>query len=214
MNRRSKDGCPRFAALASSLPTLLACTDGQVETEFRITNVAFDNDSTITLTFSQPVAELGGVDPNSFRLSMGRTVSSSFTYEGATETYQTTSYLDLAIVVSPYDDYLFSFMSIERGASADQIILRTTNPLGPAGCDFIDDAFAEFEMYAEYYGPSAQFDVAMFLHHAAGDIPIESEAGEPLLDIGASWALSPDESYYRDRFGFTMLSPQLRIPCP
>jgi hypothetical protein len=203
--------------LASTLPALVACSDRQIDTGFRITGVAFDNDSTITLTFSQPVADLGGVDPNAFRLSLGQTLSFTYTYDGVTEAYQYTSYRDLSSVVYSYDyygGYRFSFLTIEPGASDNQIILRTTDPLGPQSCDFIDYAAAQFEMYANYYDPNAQLDLAMFLHYAAGDIPIESEAGVPLTDIGAAWVLSSNSYIEREGFGFTMLSPQLRIPCP
>jgi hypothetical protein len=105
-------------------------------------------------------------------------------------------------------------LTIEPGASDNQIILRTTDPLGPQSCDFLDYATAQFEMYANYYDPNAQLDLAMFLHYAAGDIPIESEAGVPLTDIGAAWVLSSNSYIEREGFGFTMLSPQLRIPCP
>jgi hypothetical protein len=206
---------PRHATLASALPALLACSDRQVETGFRITGVAFDNDSTITLTFSRPVGDLGGVDPNNFRLSLGQAVLVTYTYEGVTETYAGTTYADIATL--DYDYYSsdrFSFMSIERGAAADQIILRTTDPLGPESCESLDYIRSQFEMYSSYPGVMAQFDLAVFLHYAAGDIPIESEAGVPLADIGADWVLSPDDYLERESFGFTMLSPQLRIPCP
>jgi hypothetical protein len=207
---------PRYATLASTLPALFACTDRQTgDTGFRITSVAFDNDSTITLTFSQPVANLGGVDPNAFRLSMGRTSSVMYTYDGVTETLQYTSYSDLVYAVYTYGyNDRFSFMSIEPGASADQIILRTTDPLGPDSCELIDYRIDFFHMYADQYDPNAQFDLTMFLHYAAGDVPIESEAGEPLTDIGADWVLSAESYVEREGFGFRMLSPQLRIPCP
>jgi hypothetical protein len=207
---------PRYATLASTLPALLACTDRQVDTSFRITGVTFDDDSTITLTFSQPVADLGEVDPNAFRLSMAVTLSAMYTYGGVTETYQYTSYRDLASIVGTYDyySYRFTFMSIERGAGANQIILRTTDPLGPGSCDYIEYSTAQFQMYAEQYDPSAQFDLTMFLHYATGDVPLESEAGEPLTDIGADWVLTPDSYLEREGFGFRMLTPQLRIPCP
>lgn len=208
---------PRSLTLASTLPALIACSERQIDTSFRITSVAFDNDSTITLTFSQPVADVSSVDPNNFRLSMGQSLFVTFLYNGVTESYMYTSYRDLASVAYSYNyygGYRFSLMSIEPGASANQVILRTTSPLGPASCDFIDYATAQFEMYSSYYDATGQFDLAMFLHYAAGDIPIESQAGEPLADIGADWVLDNEDFYSRDGFGFTMLSPQLRIPCP
>jgi hypothetical protein len=75
------------------------------------------------------------------------------------------------------------------------------------------------EYYAESYPTgNVSYDLAIFLHYAAGaaegDIPIESEAGEPLADIGADWVLNVEDYVEREGFGFTMLSPQLRIPCP
>jgi hypothetical protein len=208
---------PRVAALASTLPALIACNDRQVDTGFRITNVAFDNDSTITLTFSQPVGELGAVDPNDFRLSMAETFRATYTYNGISETYQYTSYRDLSDIVYDYDygyDERFSFMTIEPGAAADQIVLRTTDPLGPTACDWIDYTRDLFEMYSSYSNVMAVFDFAIFLHYAAGDVPIESEAGEPLADIGSDWVLTDNDYIGRESFGFTILSPQLRIPCP
>jgi hypothetical protein len=208
---------PRSAALASTLPAMLACSDRQVETGFRITGVAFDNDSTITLTFSQPVGDLGAVDPNDFRLSMAQTFRATYTYNGVTETYLYTSYRDLADIIDEYSygyDERFSFMLIEPSAAADQVVLRTTDPLGPDACDWIDYVRSQFEMYASYPGIDATFDFAMFLHYAAGDAPIESEAGEPLADIGRDWVLTENDYIGREGFGFTMLSPQLRIPCP
>ena len=130
---------PRSAALASTLPALIACSDRQVETGFRMTGVAFDNDSTITLTFSQPVGNLEAVDPNDFRLSVGQTLHATYTYDGMTQIYDYTSYRDLSSVIYDYYSYgtQFTFMLIEPGAAANQIVLRTTNPLGPAACDWL-----------------------------------------------------------------------------
>jgi hypothetical protein len=204
----------RSAALASSLPAVVACADQpQAETGFHITDVAFDNDSTITLTFSQPLGELGAVDPNDFRLSMAETQRESYVYDGVLETYEYTSYVDLGAIV--YDP---SFMQIELGA-ANQIILRTTMPVGPDACDFLEFSREQFEMQAAADpDANAVFDNAIFLHYAAaagpGDAPIESEAGEPLADIGPDWVLNPGMYYGRLGYGFTLLSPQLRIPCP
>jgi hypothetical protein len=207
---------PRSAALASTLPALVACSDRQVDTGFRITNVAFDNDSTITLTFSQSVGELGTVDPNDFRLSMAQSIHATYTYGGVTETYDYTSYRDLAGVIYNYNSYgaQFTFMMIEPGAAANQIVLRTASPLGPTACTWLEYVREEYEMFSSYPGITAIFEFEMFLHYAAGDVPIESESGEPLADIGRDWVLDDEDYYEREGFGFTRLSPQLRIPCP
>src|SRR5690606_33867677 len=83
----------------------------------------------------------------------------------------------------------FTFMSLAEGATADRIVLRTSAALGDA-CDTARQVREQFEMYAEYYGADARIDVALFLHYASGDVPIESEAGEPLADVGADWVTS------------------------
>jgi hypothetical protein len=208
------------AGLASTLPALIACSDSQGETSFHITNVAFDNESTITLTFSQPVGELGAVDPNDFRLSMAQTQRATTNYNGVTELYEHTSYSDLRVTANDYDTYdqPFSFMLIEAGAP-NQLVLRTTAPLGPGACEHFESRRSMLEYYAEIYPTgNVAYDVAIFLHYAAdagaGDIPIESEAGELLADIGRDWVLNAEDYVERESYGFTMLSPQLRIPCP
>jgi hypothetical protein len=207
----------RSATLVSTLPALIACAEREVETDFQITSIAFDNESTITLTFSQNLGELGAVDPNDFRLSMGETQRESYIYDGATYVYEYTSYFDLGAIV--YDP---SFMVIEMGA-ANQLILRTTAPLGPGACEFLELSRSQFEMDAASNPDSnAVFDNAIFLHYApggaaggaAGATPIESESGEPLADIGGDWVLNGPDYFSREGFGFTLLSQQLRLPCP
>jgi hypothetical protein len=206
----------RSAALVSTLPVLFACSDRQGETSFGITNVAFDNESTITLTFSQAVGDVGAVDPNDFRLSFAQTMRATTSYNGVTEIYEYTSYHDLGTFVYDYSTYgqPFSFTLIEAGA-ANQLVLRTTVALGPDACEFLENTRNQLEYYATYYPTgNVAYDVAIFLHYAASNIPIESEAGEPLADIGRDWVLNGEEYVERESFGFTMLSPQLRIPCP
>src|SRR5690606_8903847 len=103
--------------------------------------------------------------------------------------------------------------SLAEGATVDRIVLRTSAPLADA-CDTAKQIREQFEIYAEYYGVDARIDTALFLHYASGDVPIESGVGEPLADIGADWVTSQDLSRSRQGYGFTMLVPQLRIPCP
>lgn len=204
-------------ALASTLPVLISCSDStQPEPGFHITNVAFEDDSTITVTFSQPVGELGAVDPNDFRLSMAQTQRATTNYNGVTELYEHTSYRDLRFTANDYDTYNqpFGFMLIEPGA-ANQLVLRTTAPLRPDACEHLETTRSMLEYYVEIYPTgNVAYDLAIFLHYSAGDIPIESEAGEPLADIGPDWVLNAEDYVERDSYGFTMLSPQLRIPCP
>jgi hypothetical protein len=207
-----------MTAWASALPAVFASSgcDREVEDDvgFRIARVAFEDDSTIRLTFTRPVAEFGSINPNQFRLSLAETVTASYVDDGVTETFTYTTYLDLATITDSYYTHRFTFKSIEPGSSPNQIILRTLDPLEPDGCAWLDETTQLFEMYASYAGVTVRFDHAIFLHYAAGAVPITDAAGSALPDIGADWVLSTSNYAARDEFGFTRLSPQLRIPCP
>lgn len=198
------------------VPTLIAGSACQADDgPFRITKVEFDNDSTITLTFSEPIAPVDGVNPDDFRLSFAVTSAFSYVYEGLSYHYEYTSYNDVAYVIGDYYSFQpFAFMSVTRGAAANQLVLRSVDALGPEACDTLDNVFEWFETYAAYYSDDTRFDAALFLHYAGGDVPIESEAGGVLADIGADWVTSQDINRSREGFGFTALAPQLRIPCP
>jgi hypothetical protein len=200
----------QFAAV---VPALLAGTSCQVDGDdtFRITRVDFDGDATITLTFSDGIIDVGQVNPNDFRLSVARTYSINYTYEGVTYDYEGTTYLDVAYVLGDYYTQRFTFAELTRGG-ANQIVLTGVDSFG-AACDEINEQLEQFEMYAQYYDPSAKFDAALFLHYASGDVPIESEAGSQLGDIGPDWVLNASSYFNREGFGFTGLAPQLRIPC-
>jgi hypothetical protein len=70
-----------------------------------------------------------------------------------------------------------------------------------------------YEQYEAEY-PNLKRDIAIFLHYAAGDIPLESEDDATLVDIGRDWVLTDENYLTRPGFGFNRLSPQIRIPCP
>lgn len=205
-------------AWVSTLPAVFASSgcDGDVEDDvgFRIARVALEDDSTIRLTFTHPVAEFGSINPNQFRLSLAETITASYVYDGVTETFTYTTYLDLATITDSEYTHRFTFKSIEPGLSPNQIILRTLDPLESNGCAWLDETAELFELYASYTGVTVRFDHAIFLHYAAGPVPITDAAGRALPDIGADWVLNAGNYAARDEFGFTRLSPQLRIPCP
>jgi hypothetical protein len=204
--------------LISALPAVFAGAGCEPERSddvgFHVARIGFDDHSTITLTFSHPVAEFAGINPNQFRLSLAETVTASYVQDGVTETFTYTAYLDLATISDSYYLQRFTFKSIEPGPSANQILLRTLEPLGSDGCAWLDETTQLFELYASYAGVTVRFDHAIFLHYAAGEVPITDVAGRALPDIGADWVLDASNYAARDDFGFTMLSPQLRIPCP
>jgi hypothetical protein len=203
--------------LVSALPAVFAGCDHEVDLAqdgFHIDRVACDDDSTIRLTFSHPVAEFGSINPNQFRLSLAQTVTASHVHDGVTQTLTYTAYLDLATIVDSYYTHRFTFKSIEPGASPDEVLLRTLDPLVPDACAWLDETAELLEAYASLPGVAVRFDHAIFLHYASGEVPISDAAGRTLPDIGADWVLNANNYAVRDDFGFTRLDPQLRIPCP
>lgn len=210
------------AALAATVPALVggtACNiGGDDDGGFRITRVEFDNASTITLTFSEPVADLGEVNPNDFRLSVGMTRQYTYVYDGVSYTYAYTTYQDVSypagIYTYDYGPNRFTFESLAVGASGSQVVLTSTDPLGPNACEWLDSVEDFFEMYTSYYGDDVLWDVGFFLHYASGDVPIENQTGVELAEIGPDWVLTEQAGIYSETYGFTMLKPQLRIPCP
>jgi hypothetical protein len=205
-------------ALASALPAVFAGCDREVDIEknvgFHIERVACDDDSTIRLTFTHPVAELGGINPNQFRLSLAQTVTTSQVHDGVTQILAYTVYLDVATMIDSYYTHRFTFKSIEPSASPSEVLLRTLEPLVPDACAWLDETVELIETYASSPGVVVRFDHAIFLHYASGEVPIEDAAGRTLPDIGADWVLNATNYAAREDFGFTRLDPQLRIPCP
>jgi hypothetical protein len=188
-----------------------SCQTDDDDDRFRIIALEFDGESTITLSFSEPVAELGDVDPSSFRLSLGTTYRFTYSYDGTTYTEETTNYFDVGAFVSTAGGYYeqVTVASLMPGSSADRIVLATSGVWGQDACGFVSYLQAQWEAYESSYYAA---DVGIFLHYAAGDVPLESASGSSLADIGADWVI--DGTNQQSEYGFVRLKPQLRIPCP
>jgi hypothetical protein len=202
-----------LASLAAVAP-LLGCGPGAVDSGFRITAIAFDGDTTLTLSFSQPVANGNAIDANDFRISVGRTYSSTYSdpESGQTETIAYTVYSDIAWVTD-YDYYggTENFAFASAASSADQLQLVDPDGIIADVCMFV----AAYQMYYEQYQyPGVSREIDLFLHYASGDIPLESEDGELLADVGRDWVLHEGATLGREGYGFIHLAPKLRIPCP
>ena len=179
--------------LLASLAAVTACSSGADES-FRVVALDLDDEGRLILTFSEPVADPTQVDPTDFRLSMART----FDFRQAGAPYVGTVYAGWA-----GDDVEY----LALGPSPTQLILGI-NPdiMFAAGCDYIDG-------YLDYYEVrGVAFDMAMLLHYAATDIPIEAASGSGVLaNIAPDWVLSSDYVLELDTYGF---HNPLRIPCP
>jgi hypothetical protein len=183
-----------------------ACSDETEDDGFRIVELEYDGDATITLTFSQPLAELGEVDPKDFRISAGLT--QAFSYGGMT--YAITNYRELwTDSYPPMDPY--GFVSLTAGPESNQIVLQAAEDLSEGICEWL--SFVDEYEQNDAMDPQLSFDGAMFLHYARGEIPIASTEGELLADISPDWVHTPGWVLEREGYGFTEMNQQLRIPC-
>jgi len=205
------------AVTMTSIAPLLGCGPGLPgDDEFRVTRVEFDGDSSLTLTFTQPIANVDAIDPNDFRISLARSFRSSYQNPGTgvTEVSELTFYEDIGWLTEyyDYDPPRFSFESATLGDVPHKLVLKgIDNVLAPA-CALV-------EYYANYYYQPNEYnytfssDIALFVHYAGREIPLESQAGEILANIGADWVINDPDYLERDAYGFTQLEVQLRIPC-
>lgn len=199
------------AAVAGS--SLLGCGPGGDE-PFRITSVSFDGESRVVLTFSEPIVNAVGIDPNDFRISASNTFRVTYTdpYDGTTYTEQGSYYSDIRAFVGDYTR--FRMLSVSLGTSDNQLVLEGESGFRTIVCNQLAYYESLIEMYLDYAGPDGVFELGMFLHYAAGDIPVQSESGETIADIGRDWVLSNELYLEVGTFGFPNLSPRLQLPCP
>jgi hypothetical protein len=207
------------AGLASAaVAPALACQPSAGEPQFRIVSVEFDGDSTLTLTFSEAIANAAEIDPNDFRISFAQTLAGTYVpYDGTAEVdFELTAYQDLSIFDYGGGYYggfeRFGFVSAARGAAANQLVLESTTAAISPACEALDYIQTYTGQYHEEIGWTSDF--GLFVHYAAREIPLEGESGRILADIGADWVLEDGSYLERDSYGFTNLIPQLRIPCP
>ncbi|KIG16778.1 hypothetical protein DB30_04122 [Enhygromyxa salina] len=196
---------------------LLGCGPGSIGDggTFRITAVDFDGDATLTLTFSHPVANVDAIDPNDFRISVAQTYSITYTDpDYGTYTYAGTFYSDLGAFGYNYQYEYTRFEIVSATLGADnQIRLEGQFAFGDDVCEQLAYAQQQFEMYLAQY-PGSKVEIGMFLHYAAGDIPVLSERDETIANIGAQWVLTESLYMQNDVYGFPNLQPRLEIPCP
>ena len=147
----------------------------------------------LRLHFSEPIAVPDkGFDPNDFRLS----VLSKYEYEG----YEGPDYPSYpgygygydygepeSLAHGSYQDFGYSYygtrLSFVRWRHAStEIDLYFTPEISPYAC-------RQISRYGGYGPPGASYDNGLFLHYAAGAIPLRDEQGYPLSDFGAQWVL-------------------------
>lgn len=126
----------------------------------------------LRLTFSERIAPIGDLDPNDFRISAlnvyvnQASASSSYAY-----------YYDWG-----YQIYAQVLRFVAARAGTIQLDLEFEPAVPQYNCRMVVDGY-------DYSPPGVQAKHGLFLHYAAGSIPIADEGGTPLQNFGADWVI-------------------------
>ena len=142
----------------------------------------------LRLHFSEPMVVDGSFDPNDFRLSVlniseYETPPENGVYHsnygrGYNEGYSNGTYSDFGY------SYYGTRLEFQRWQQAGtELNLYFTPELNPYACRQISNT------YGHYNPPGVSYENGLFLHYAAGAIPLRDEQGYPLANFGADWVL-------------------------
>ena len=191
----------------------------------QLINVAFVDNLTLQLTFSEPMAPVDDVDPTVFRLSMGFGYTEG--YNGYTRTfYQEVGYFNqqpcyeekcyencyydketgekycYEYCYCPYNITWIEAIGLRNDSADATKVLLTLNPgIGSNVCDV-----------AEMVPP--EYTVALLLHYTDDRPPLPLDTqGQGLYPIGEDW-VNTGEGFLDVEGFFPQLNPMLPIPCP
>lgn len=181
--------------------------------------VGLIDNSTLALTFSEPLSPPQSVDPQQFRMSAAYAPKGDYYYSyntyyqeignwnGTCEEYcyeycydtgcneQCWDYcqpgppLRVAAITQPPDQPHLLFLTLDNG-------------IGAGVCSQL----------ANYPEP---WTTGLFVHYTPdGASPVTDTQSEPLGDIGEHWALQPDRQWAYNQGTFPFMEPVLPIPCP
>ncbi|KIG16285.1 hypothetical protein DB30_04745 [Enhygromyxa salina] len=201
---RMSGGLQRVVVGTCVIAPAVGCGGGD-ETAPVLVEAAFEDPSTLVLTFSEPIASVVDVDPvTHFRLG------SAF----ALEALDLTVYYDLSHhfgggfpgsggdASGPWQRHGFTVVSrVEHGDDPSQLRLSISYPIIYYVCD-------NLALASEMGIPAG-----IHLHYAQAGFPrVTDEAGNPLADIGAWWVAA---SFSTTQPGeFPELDMRMPIPCP
>ncbi|WP_146156004.1 hypothetical protein [Enhygromyxa salina] len=127
----------------------------------------------LRLQFSNPLGPLDGFDPNDFRISVLKVYSDHD--EGGSRDYG--YYYDFG-----YLGYGQALRFTAAQAGEVELDLQFTPGVDPYYCRWLESDYS-------YGAPGVEAVHGLFLHYAAGAIPVRDVAGNQLRNFGADWVL-------------------------
>lgn len=186
-----------------------ACADTAA---FELVDVDFDDDRSLVLTFSQPLAAVDGVDPEAFRVGLARSRTELTQYYepgefGLVEDCLEQCFFDDIIQeqvceqVCPGDPAEIHVDWLDNAAHAHRMLLGLSNPIGKPQCDWID------------HSRDDNWEAGFTVHYdGEREPPVRSTSGQRLESIMAHWVDGGDFEEVDDRFPSGI--PVTPIPCP
>lgn len=160
---------------AAPTPTPAVQTEGDQPGPPRVVRVEQLTPTRLRIHFSEAIAPVGAFDPNDFRVS----VLSVYLSPNSADSYA--YYYDWG-----YQSYGRALRFTAAVAGSIQLDLEFEPEIAQYHCRMLEQAYD----YHQGYGPpGVQSQVRLFLHYAAGSIPITDEAGTPLQNFGADWVI-------------------------
>lgn len=138
----------------------------------QIIRVELLGESLLRLHFSEPLAPIEGFDPNDFRLSFFSV------YANQRAGYAYAYYYDFG-----YQLYGQSLRFTDARLSQTKLDLSFTPSVNLSYC-------RQFNSSPDYSQPGIRSDTGLFLHYAAGAIPIHDQGGASLANFGADWVIA------------------------
>lgn len=187
-------------------PLLASCGESDV-TPPELVDAQFENQSLLVLTFSEPIAAVDAVTPEThFRLD------AAFDLANLGET----AYYDLSTHFTgevPGQDAPLAeqwprhegttIARVEAGDDPSQLRLYLSIPVDPYACETLLAASA------------LDIPAGIHLHYAQASQPrVTDLAGNELADIAPWWVEAAPAATYTQGPGFPELDPRMPIPCP
>jgi hypothetical protein len=181
--------------------------------------VGFLDNSTLALTFSEPLAPPQSVDPTQFRLSGAYAPKGDYYYQ------YNTYYQEIGNWNGPCDEYCYEYC-YDTGCHEEcweycqpgppvRIAAISQFPDRPDILQLALDNGVGAGVCSQLTNFPEQWTTGLFIHYTPdGSAPVTDNAGELLGDIGEHWALQPERQWAYNQGTFPFMEPVIPIACP